>query len=264
MLITIITINYNNIEGLKKTMQSVFSQTYKNIEYVVIDGGSTDESKAYIESNKQHLAHWVSEPDNGVYEAMNKGIDQATGNYLLFLNSGDWLFDNVVIETFIKLKPIEDIVYGDPLMRVNNKWQRLYMPKTMNKIIAITNTLAHQAEFYKRSLFQDGLRYDTSYQVVSDWILTNHAIVFNNCTTRYIDLVVCYFDDPGISSDLKLRIKERKRYLEENFDPLFLKLLRTYRILQKEHDAIKNNILVKGALWMHHKGEKSIHFFKKT
>ncbi|MGK0307850.1 MAG: glycosyltransferase involved in cell wall biosynthesis, partial [Urechidicola sp.] len=100
MLISIITINYNDAVGLKKTMASVLEQTYEDIEYIVIDGGSTDGSKAYIELYHKDLAYWVSEPDQGIYHAMNKGIDQATGDYLLFLNSGDWLVDNFVIDKF--------------------------------------------------------------------------------------------------------------------------------------------------------------------
>lgn len=249
MLISIITINYNNLEGLKRTVKSVLSQTSHQIEYLIIDGDSTDGSKAFIEECQDKLAYWVSEPDHGVYDAMNKGIDHASGDYLLFLNSGDWLFDDLVIEEFIRLKPIEDIVYGTTLMLDGSKWKKLKMPRKMSVAIALTHTLAHQAEFYKKSLFVDGFRYDTSYQVVSDWILTCNAIVFKNCSTRYIDMVVCYFDDPGISSDLKKRVAERKRYLKENFDPLFLKLLKDYRQLHKKHTVLSNNPMVRFAVF---------------
>ena len=85
--LSIITINYNNLEGLKKTFESVFMQTYQDFEYIVIDGGSTDGSKEYIAENTDKINHWVSEPDKGVYHAMNKGIVKASGEYLLFIKT---------------------------------------------------------------------------------------------------------------------------------------------------------------------------------
>jgi glycosyltransferase involved in cell wall biosynthesis len=263
MLISIITINYNDAVGLKKTMASVLEQTYEDIEYIVIDGGSTDGSKAYIELYQKVLAYWVSEPDQGIYHAMNKGIDQATGDYLLFLNSGDWLVDNFVIDKFEGFNPVEDLVYGDPLVRDGIAWQRKLMPKHMSIGVALTHTLAHQAEFYKRSLFNDNFRYDTSYKGGSDLNLTNDAIIFKNCTTRYIDLVVCYFEDPGISSDFNLRQQERNRYLKENFDPLFLRLLKDYKSLHSKHAVITSSSLVKISLWVLQKRRQLFQYFKR-
>jgi glycosyltransferase involved in cell wall biosynthesis len=263
MLISIITINYNDAAGLKKTMASVLEQTYEDIEYLVIDGGSTDGSASHIELYQKDLAYWVSEPDQGIYSAMNKGIDQSTGDYLLFLNSGDWLVDDYVIERFVGFHPIEDLVYGDPLVRDGIAWQRKFMPKHMSIGVALTHTLAHQAEFYKRSLFNDNFRYDTSYKVVSDWILTNDAIIFKNCTTRYIDLVICCFEDPGISSDFDLRQKERKQYFKENFDPKFLSLLKDYQLLNSQHLSLKESRPVNVALWVLQKKRQLVQYFKK-
>ncbi|WP_053069194.1 glycosyltransferase family 2 protein [Bizionia psychrotolerans] len=261
MLISIITINYNDVVGLKKTMISVLEQTYADIEYIVIDGGSTDGSLDLIKAHKEKLAYWVSEPDKGIYHAMNKGIDQATGAYLLFLNGGDWLVDSSIIEKFVAFKPVEDLVYGDVFVRKGHAWRRKFMPKEMSFGMALSNTLAHQAEFYKRGLFDDDFRYDTSYQVVSDWILTNHAIVFKQATSRYIDLVVCYFEDPGISSDFNLRHTERKRYLKANFDPLFLNLLKDYQRLHGQNQTLKGRFLVQVAVWIQDKRNR---LFKTT
>lgn len=255
MTISIITINYNNDEGLKKTMTSVLEQTYDLIEYIVIDGGSTDGSVEVIEQNNDQLAYSVSEPDKGIYHAMNKGIEKATGAYLLFLNSGDWLVHSKVIENFVAFKPVEDIVYGDPLVRSGKGWIRKYMPTTLNIGTVLVNTLAHQAEFYKQSLFQDGLRYDTSYKCSSDRNLTIQAIIFKNASSRYIDLVVCYFENPGISSDFELRHQERKRYLRENFDPYFLKLLKEYKKQNKAYNKLRGHRIVKIALWLQKRKE---------
>ena len=98
MLLSIITINYNDKEGLARTMNSVLSQTYTDFEYIVIDGGSNDGSKTIIEQHQDQLGYWVSEPDSGIYNAMNKGIAKANGEYILFLNSGDVLIDDTIIK----------------------------------------------------------------------------------------------------------------------------------------------------------------------
>ena len=101
MKLSIITINYNNLAGLQKTMESVFSQTCKDFEYIVIDGASTDGSAEYIRAHADQLTYWVSEKDTGIYNAMNKGVRAAKGEYLLMLNSGDFLVDDRVIERIL-------------------------------------------------------------------------------------------------------------------------------------------------------------------
>ena len=115
MKLSIITINYNNCAGLKKTIDSVVAQTYRDFEWIVIDGGSTDGSRALIEQNASHLSYWVSEPDHGVYHAMNKGLDAAQGEYLLFLNSGDWLVAADTLEKCQLDSTSADVLYGDSL-----------------------------------------------------------------------------------------------------------------------------------------------------
>ncbi|WP_417855003.1 glycosyltransferase family 2 protein [Xanthomarina gelatinilytica] len=262
MLITIITINYNNLAGLKKTMTSVLNQTYSEIEYIVIDGGSTDGSKEYIESKDKNLAYWVSEPDQGIYHAMNKGIDKATGEYLLFINSGDWLVNNVVIKKFIGFKPVEDLVYGDHFAQQKKKWTRQYAPKTMSIGIALTNTINHQSIFFSKQIFQND-RYNLDYKILADWVLTNNAIIFNKSTTRYVDLVICYYDLNGISSNFNLRHEERNRYLKEHFNPLFLRLLKDYKKLNKKHSKLKNNPLVRLAIFLRDKKQQFLSYFKK-
>ena len=112
--ISIITINYNNLEGLKRTMESVVNQTWREFEYIVIDGGSTDRSAAYIASQSENIDYWVSEPDNGIYNAMNKGIAKATGEYLLFLNSGDSFYDANVLQNVSNFFNNDlSIIYGN-------------------------------------------------------------------------------------------------------------------------------------------------------
>ena len=113
MTLSIITINFNNVAGLKRTVDSVLHQTADDFEYIIIDGASTDGSREFIESCSSKLAYWVSEKDNGVYHAMNKGIGHARGDYLLFLNSGDYLNDAEVLARVFNRPLQEDIIYGD-------------------------------------------------------------------------------------------------------------------------------------------------------
>lgn len=113
MKISIITINYNNVEGLKRSIESVVNQTSKDYEYIIIDGGSTDGSVDVIKLYSNRIDYWESEPDRGIYHAMNKGVKLATGEYVIFMNSGDKFYSNEIIADFIKLNPKEDILSGD-------------------------------------------------------------------------------------------------------------------------------------------------------
>ena len=110
-LISIITINFNDKIGLQRTFDSVFAQDYQDFEYIVIDGGSNDGSKELIENNAQKISYWISEPDKGIYNAMNKGILKATGEYLLFLNSGDHLYSHTVLEENYTRIENYDLIY---------------------------------------------------------------------------------------------------------------------------------------------------------
>ena len=113
MKLSIITVNLNNCDGLQKTIDSVVSQTFKDFEWIVIDGGSTDGSKELIEQYADHFTYWVSEPDKGIYNAMNKGIRVAKGDYLQFLNSGDYLYDRTTLEKCLLPQNNADVIYGN-------------------------------------------------------------------------------------------------------------------------------------------------------
>ncbi|MEG1573526.1 MAG: glycosyltransferase family 2 protein, partial [Bacteroidales bacterium] len=111
--LSIITINLNDAAGIEKTLKSIWEkQSFRDFEHIVIDGGSKDGSVEVIKKYEKNLAYWISEPDKGIYNAMNKGIAKATGEYLLFINGGDWLADDVLAEVFA-IPFEEDIVYGD-------------------------------------------------------------------------------------------------------------------------------------------------------
>ena len=155
--ISVITINYNEKEGLRKTIQSVVGQTYADIEYIVIDGGSTDGSKELIETYQDKIHYWISEPDSGIYNAMNKGIRAATGDYLLFMNSGDCFFEQDTVSKAEKLM-VDDygIYYGDLIYfnKRKKKYEDWIFPNKLSLGFFIENSLPHQGSFIKRSLFE--------------------------------------------------------------------------------------------------------------
>ena len=177
MLLSIITVNYNDAIGLEKTIKSVQSQTYRDFEHIIIDGNSNDGSKEIIKKHKNSFSYWVSKSDSGIYNAMNKGINVAKGEYLLFLNSGDWLYDNEVLGKFVKFNPIEDIVYGDSqFINPNGNSYLKKMPDNLHGMMIFHRTLNHQSSFYKNSLFEGDNGYDESYEMLADWVFYNEII----------------------------------------------------------------------------------------
>lgn len=217
--LSIITINYNNKAGLIKTVESVAHQTYQNYEYIVIDGGSTDGSVEYIQDMQEHFAHWISEPDSGIYNAMNKGIKAAKGQYCMFLNSGDWLCSNSVIQEAIDLYIKEDIVYGnmfkvypDGTLKCDKGPQRDLL--TLGDMYF--STINHSSSFIKRELFTKFGLYKEEYQIVSDWAFFLKVIGLERVKVKYIDLDINYFDMTGISNkQLKKRYKEKETELKK-------------------------------------------------
>ena len=134
MKFSIITINYNNSKGLKRTLDSIISQTCHEFEWIVIDGGSSDGSRELIEQHQDSITYWCSEPDKGIYNAMNKGVNKATGDYCLFLNSGDHLCNSKVVEHLISIPFSADIVSGDIYI---DGYSHAHLRKSVNNINAL-------------------------------------------------------------------------------------------------------------------------------
>lgn len=219
MFVSVITVNYNNLNGLKKTMESVFEQTYQSIEYIVIDGGSNDGSVDVIKQFQDQLAFWVSEPDKGVYHAMNKGIKQAKGDYLLFLNSGDHFYSKTSLELF---KPFllqdgdVDILYGHIEVIASKKFIKTY-PNKLNFSYFYEDTLPHPASLIKKSCF-DKMLYDETLKIVSDWKFFMIGVCRYKFTYKSLNKVITTFHHDGISSTSpELVQQEREQVLEETF-----------------------------------------------
>lgn len=219
MKLSIITINYNNCDGLRKTIESVVNQTWQDFEYIVIDGGSTDGSVEVIKESADHIDYWVSEPDKGIYDAMNKGIDKAKGEYCLFMNSGDIIYQPTTLENVHQQLNGADIIYGRMLL-ANGLWTTPYQNITLKHFFE--GTLPHQAAFIHHALFTQ-YPYDTHYRIVSDWKFWVEALICGNCSYKFIDHKIAVFDGSGISSsNWGLQLQERERILTELFPPRVL------------------------------------------
>ena len=199
--ISIITINYNNAEGLARTMKSVIDQDYCNIDYIVIDGGSTDASQAIIDQYPADVSYTVSEKDEGVYDAQNKGLAKATGDYVLVLNAGDELADPLVLQRIFSQQQEADIVYGNMvIVHPDGRRENGYMPSSIDMNHMMRDTLWHPVSFVKHSFLEKIGLYDTSYKIVADYDWFLRAIFKYGATLHYVNTPVAVFYLGGLSS----------------------------------------------------------------
>ena len=249
MKLSIITINYNNAEGLKKTLASVASQTYANIEHIIVDGASTDGSVDIIREYEEqlHTTHstihisWTSEPDNGIYNAMNRGIRKATGEYVQILNSGDLLAAPDVTERMmaalhqtsnIQHQTSISIFYGNMLKSYDGKTiisrdtcgGKMYTPESF--LYFYKGTLNHDCAYIRRDLFDKYGLYNEQMRICSDWEWYVRAIVLGGEKPIYTNIDVTIFDMNGVSEshgkNAELIKKERREYLESILPPAVL------------------------------------------
>ncbi|MGB4775164.1 MAG: glycosyltransferase family 2 protein [Daejeonella sp.] len=244
MKLSIITINLNNAIGLDKTINSVINQYYNDFEYIVIDGDSIDGSKQIIDKYKEHFAYLISEPDTGIYNAMNKGIKVATGEYLLFLNSGDVLINSQVLGDVTKLNLDRDIVYGNIHLESGKKQEICLPTDDLTFKFLFRCSLPHQATFIKRTVFERVGFYDEKLKIVSDWKLLLLAICKHNCSYKHIETVVSVYNDDGISSNPANSnlIKQERKSVFLNYFPLFIKDYEKMIFLDREMRRFKNLI----------------------
>ena len=223
-LISIITINYNDKVGLERTLKSVINQTYCDFEYIVIDGGSTDGSKELIEKYNDKVNYWISEPDKGVYNAMNKGILKANGEYLLFLNSGDEFYTLNVLKENLKFIHTHDLIYFNiNVIGEQDNFIKKY-PSKISFSYLYNDTLPHPATFIKKHLYAKIGLYDENLKIVSDWKFFILALVKYNSTYQYVDAVFSIFYFDGISSrkeNLEILLAEREQVLKQEFPLIF-------------------------------------------
>jgi glycosyltransferase involved in cell wall biosynthesis len=200
-LISIITVNLNNFKGLELTINSVLNQTFQDFEFILIDGGSTDGSELLLDSYSDRFSFSISENDNGIFDAMNKGILHSTGQYLLFLNSGDWLISNDSLEKVFNCAHDSDIIIAGT--RVSHNGKIIHTTSPQNEISLQTfwyNTIPHQSCFIKKKLFDEYGLYDISLKYHGDYDFWIRTIILNNCSIESIGEIITDYNLEGISS----------------------------------------------------------------
>ena len=258
MILSIITINYNNAEGLAKTLKSVLSQTNTQFEHVIIDGASTDNAVEIIRQYEIDATArgikvvWVSEKDKGIYNAMNKGIKMASGEYIQILNSGDCLAtDSIVSDMIVALKDKEypEILYGNMLKTVDWKaYQRdncgANSEYTPNSFLYFYNgTLNHDCAYIRRSLFDQFGYYNENMKICSDWEWYVRAIVLGNVQPVYVNIDVTIFDMNGVSESAgknkHIIKKERSQYLASAFPKAVINDYNKYAFVLLQYQRLK-------------------------
>jgi glycosyltransferase involved in cell wall biosynthesis len=198
--LSIITVNKNNAAGLEKTMQSVVTQTFTDFEYIVIDGGSDDGSVEIIKKYMDELTYWVSEPDSGIYNGMNKGIKQALGDYCLFLNSDDWLIEaETLANVFDEIAGLDeaDVYYSDCITDGN---YLIKSPAYISIDDLILVNINHQNSIIRRFLFLEHGLYNENLTITADWEFWLKEKWQHGSKFKYIKTNIAKYDISGISS----------------------------------------------------------------
>lgn len=216
MRYSIITINYNNKEGLKRTIESVVRQTFNDYEFIIIDGGSTDGSVEVIDKYAKRIDYWISEKDNGIYHAMNKGIAKAQGDYCIFMNSGDCFYSHYILNTVSTKENNEDIFVGNVISEDGT-----ILSRQPNREISLyhlySGAIPHQGAFIKTCLLKK-TPYDESLKITADWKFLLEKIILENCSVAFINDIIAIYDTNGISSTNQSQMrKEKEKVLSEIF-----------------------------------------------
>lgn len=220
-LISIITVSKNSRALLEETILSVANQSYHNFEYIIIDGGSVDGTSELVKKNLVHINKFISEEDDGIYDAMNKGIKNARGDWIYFLNAGDKLNTKDVIkkisETIIENNKL-DIIYGDYELVQNNKKSRIIIqtPELINKKFLLRSTVCQQAVFFNKSIFKRYGSFRVKFTIVADYDRLLHAFMVG-CRFKKVNIIICEYLEGGYS---------RKHYLISNLQRLSVIKLR--------------------------------------
>jgi len=220
-LISVITINYNNVNGLEKTINSILNQTYSEYEYIVIDGGSTDGSYEVLQNQEKKINYWVSEKDKGIYNAMNKGIEASKGKYLLFVNSGDFLINNEVLEK-VASELYDDFDFISGNLEYLTESGKLYIRKHPEKLTfsyLVSKTVSHPSTFIKREMFHKYGLYNETLKIVSDWEFFFKVLGLNGASFKSIDVTIAHFDMNGISSKEVDLVNQEKNVIFKKYLP---------------------------------------------
>lgn len=239
--ISIITANLNNAIGLYETIKSVESQAYIDYEYIIIDGGSIDESVDVIVENAEKITYWLSEPDLGVYDALNKGTKIANGEWVIYMNSGDTFYDKNVLEEVFScyVNNSTQVIYGNTIVKESRK--RITPSPKINKNFFFYETICHQSIFFKHNIFEKIGYHNLNYKIIADREFLLRAVI-RNFKFTYIDIDICVWEAEGLSS------KNAKKLSEEfaTMKNIYFNILEQSLLRSRERvSSFKDKILLK-------------------
>ena len=233
--VSIITINYNNLEGLKRTVRSVLNQSYSDFEYLIVDGDSTDGSKEFVQENTESLSFWISEPDSGIFNAMNKGIMNSRGDYLLFLNSGDEFTSEEALSDFVGHPNFGgDIVYGDYSFDNGGK----QYPDELTPFYFMRTSLPHQSTLFNRTVFDEMGGYDERYKISSDRAFYLKCFLSENYQFQHLPVALSRFDLSGLSNSSEWKeqkVREDQQIFKDLYGIYYSDLADFYQTQQALH-----------------------------
>ncbi len=240
--LSLITINLNNAQGFEKTIQSVKKQTIQDFEYLVIDGGSQDASLDIIKSNADRIDYCISEIDSGIFNAQNKGWKAARGEYCLFLNSGDCLYDSITIENILKHNLNKDLIYGDILFAKDDIIRtRSYVPYPITFEYMFRSTIMHPGAIISKKILYETNGFDEEFQYCADYDFFLKVLYRLNISYEKIDAIISVFDLSGTSSQNYKSKFEREKVFDKNFHEEIRKAMERYAVNDKRLSAILSN-----------------------
>ncbi|MGM9693170.1 MAG: glycosyltransferase family 2 protein [Alloprevotella sp.] len=220
MLLSIITINLNNLAGLSRTFESVPLGASGRWEWIVVDGGSTDGSKEFIEQRADRLAYWCSEADKGVYAAMNKGVQHAKGQYCLFLNSGDHLYNSkslpLALRAAEECQDDGDIIAFDLIIDNDPLHKYVRVKDRLSEGFFLSNTLPHQSTLIKTELLRQ-MPYREDVKIVADWFFFFEQIAIRHRPYKAVHRPLAVFYSGGVSGNTQLRLREMEELLRRHY-----------------------------------------------
>jgi glycosyltransferase involved in cell wall biosynthesis len=229
--ISVVTVVYNDKEGLQKTIDSVTSLNYDNIEFIVIDGGSNDGTAELMRKYESNIDYWVSEADDGIYDAMNKGIKVATGDWVNFMNAGDYFANkNVLNEMDFTANKKADILYGYKITK-----GKLFYPMNIKNLEIGVIFGNHQSMFFNKNKLQHELYYDEKYKIYADYELVNRIYKQKNSVLNFVNVLVADFEWGGISAKPSMqKRKDKYKIVYKSYGIIGVLRAIAYRILKKK------------------------------
>ena len=254
---SIITVCFNEAAHIQKTLDSILNQTFTDYELIVVDGGSTDGTKEMILRYDSRISWWCSEKDRGTYNAMNKGVTHATGDYVIFMNGGDCFYDSQVLEQ-VSRTATADIIEGKAVAHGSTTPIHAYDPDLAHKLL--TDGICHQAVFIRRQLLLQ-YPYDERYKIVADWKFWLLTLLRDRCSYQLTDIIVASIDTNGITySQFQQNLRERDEVLAELQTDA---VLRPMTGILRDYNYMTHNTLVQYATYLDKHSPKGYQLVRK-